>query len=315
MKEPILEYLAEYNELLVRTIASRQSSLKQITTHLLNPSGKQMRPILTLLMAQIHGPINRKTMAAAILFEMIHWATLIHDDVVDEAYMRRSELTLNAMVRSKTAVLVGDYLFTRGLALNSREGNYHAIDGATSAIELVVDGELKQSEFATKLTTVREDYFEIIRLKTAVLIAYSAREGAASIAGVSPLQIERSYHLGEMLGMAFQIQDDILDIEGAQSGKAKCNDLKERKITLPLIIAMEQAGRSEALKHLRRAAGSKQSLEWLLGFIAENKGVEQSRSVMMEYHNRALECIESYEPSPTRDALMKYADFVVGRNV
>lgn len=314
MKTAVTGEIEQFNVLLREAIQSDHKTLKVVTDYMLKPSGKQMRPLLTLLTAGLHGEINNKTYAAAMLFEMLHWSTLIHDDVVDEAYMRRGELTLGALARSKSAVLVGDYLFTRGLAVAARANNFHAIVTATHAIEEIVEGELLQAEHASKLDTTRKDYFEVIRMKTAVLMAAAAESGAASVDATKE-QIADMHRLGEIIGIAFQIQDDLLDIEPkSHTGKTNYNDLRERKITLPLIYAMEQAGRREAIYNLRRAATSKNSLEWLLNFIRNNGGIEHSKKMMDELHEEAIAIVDKYPKSPITQSLTTYCNYVVGRN-
>lgn len=313
MNRAIIKEMEQFNIMLRRAIQSDRKLLQVVTQNLLTPSGKQMRPMLVLLTAALHGEVNEKSYAAAILFEMLHWSTLIHDDVVDEAYIRRGELTLGALTRSKKAVLIGDYMFTRGLAVAARAENFHTIVTATRAIEDIVDGELLQSDHATKLSTTREDYFEIIRLKTAVMIAAAAEAGADS-AGATPEQKTEMYRFGELVGYAFQIQDDLLDMESAStSGKILYNDLRERKITLPLIYAMEQAGRKEAMKHLRLAAGDPKSIAWLLRFINDHGGMEHSKEQMNQLHHQAMEILAAYPPSNIKDSLTAYCDYVVGR--
>lgn len=313
MRRAITDEMERFNTMLREAIKSDKPHLKAITNYMLEPSGKQMRPILTLLTAALHGQINNKSYAAAMLFEMLHWSTLIHDDVVDEAYIRRGELTVGALTRSKTAVLVGDYLFTRALAVAARAENFQAIITATHTIEQIVEGELEQSEHASKLNTTRENYFEIIRLKTAVLLASAAESGAASV-GATEQQIKKMYQLGEILGTAFQIQDDLLDIEPkSSSGKIKYNDLRERKITLPLIFAMEQSGRKEAVRHIRHAADRPSSVKWLLDFIRDNSGIEHSKQTMETLHRQALEILEPYPDTTVKESLTAYCDYVVGR--
>lgn len=314
MKQAVSSQMDHYNCLLKGAIVSDMKSLQVVSKYLLTPSGKQMRPLLSLLTAELHGTINDKSYAAAMLFEMLHWATLVHDDVVDEAYMRRSELTLGAMMRSKNAVLVGDFLFSRGLAVAARAENFYAITAATRVIEQVVDGELMQAKHASRLSTTREDYMEIIRLKTAVLIASAAEVGADSV-GADTECVKQMYRFGELLGLAFQIQDDILDIESSQSGKAKYNDFRERKITLPLIYAMERDGRAKALKHLRQACSDERSVEWLLDFIGRNGGVEHAKEVMNGLHAQAMEILSGYADGAVKESLAKYCNYVVGRKL
>lgn len=324
IKDPIQIQFEQFDRLLIEAVKSDHTFLKPITEHLLKPSGKRMRPLLCLLSAAMHGEINDKSYAAALLLEMIHWSTLVHDDVVDEAYQRRGEWTPAALLRSKSAVLVGDYLFSKGLAIASRAKNYQAIDSTTITIEQIVEGELLQMEHSRRMDTNLEIYLRIITLKTAVLIASAAQTGAASV-GASPKQVERMYQYGLMLGMAFQIKDDILDfgqlsdnLSDRKIGKSLCNDLREKKITLPLIYSLEQSSASvkrECLQHLRQAANDPRSVEWLRSFVFSTGGISHAVDVTEQYLDKSRDLLASYPESVFKSALLNYGLFVAGRTL
>lgn len=314
MRHAIEKEMQIFNEMLRESVQSDKEQLGMVTKFLLNPAGKQMRPILTLLTAALHGEINNKSYASAILFEILHWGTLVHDDVIDEAYMRRGDLTLGALIRSRRAILVGDYLLSRGFVVTARAENFNAIVSAAYTTEKLIEGELLQSEHASKLNTTREDYFKIINYKTATLLAAVAESGADSV-GATKDQCQKMRLMGEYIGMAFQIQDDLLDILPSESGKDKYNDFQERKMTLPLIYAIEQSGkRKEAIRHLCRAAEKQSSIKWLMDLISEYKGVEHARETMEQYHAKAIDILMEYPDSEVRKSLIAYCDFVIGRN-
>lgn len=322
---PVEAEFRAFGALLREVTVSEQPFMRPITRDILRSGGKQMRPLLTLLTAALHGMAGEaKVQAGAVLVEMIHWSTLVHDDVIDEAYVRRGRWTPGALLRSKSAVLVGDYLFSKGLAQASRAEAYGAIRSATRAIELIVDGELMQMEHARRMDTTETAYTDIIRHKTAALIASAAECGALPAAGddADAEPVRNMYRFGEMLGLAFQIKDDLLDFgfteDGSRlrTGKVLCNDLRERKMTLPLIHALQNVGAAERRKvlgHLRRAADRTDSVEWLRDFVGSSRGVAYSVQVMEGYHREALELLAGYPDSPVRRALETYAAYVVGR--
>lgn len=320
---PVASDFQAFQQLLQEVTLSERPFMRPITRDILRSGGKQMRPLLTLLTAALHGGVNPQALASAVLIEMIHWSTLVHDDVIDEAYVRRGQWTPGTLLRSKSAVLVGDYLFSKGLAHAAQTESYGAIRSATRAIELIVDGELMQMEHARRMDTTEAIYTEIIRLKTAVLLASAAECGVLAHSGADVTEeADRMHRFGELLGLAFQIKDDLLDYgftAGGKpaTGKILCNDLRERKMTLPLIHALSgksAAERRNVLSHLRKAADSKVSLDWVRDFVARSNGIAYSVTVMEQYHRDAVELLSAHYPdTPVRQALQAYADYVVGR--
>ncbi len=317
---PVAAELAAFEASLARAVLSDHPFLRPITRDLLRAGGKRMRPLLTLLTARLFGPITPRVQAAAVLIELIHWSTLVHDDVIDEAYLRRGAWTAGALMRSKSAVLVGDYLFSKGLSQATRDGCYGELASATRAIEALVAGELMQMEHACRIENDQATYTEIIRLKTGSLLGTAAECGALAAEVPAP-QAEAMYRFGELLGLAFQIKDDLLDYgfsaDGASLGKALCNDLKERKITLPMIAALRNASPQEQRKvrqQIRRAAESSAAIGWLRDFVLQNGGVDASLQALDTYRNQAVALLQAAPEGDARRSLEFFADYVVGRS-
>lgn len=306
---PIQDDLAQMKQRIKASIASSYDILGPISSHLIELRGKMMRPMLGMLCARLHGQINDKTYASAILFELLHHATLVHDDVIDEAYLRRGESTLGAMLRSRSAVLAGDFLFAKGLTQASVAGAFAQIEIATRAIERVVEGELAQSANSRTLDVDMAKYINVVRLKTSSLLSGVAQACALSV-GASDEQCVAMRDLGDALGVAFQIQDDILDYTGSlATGKTLFNDIRERKITLPLLLAIEKYGNKQApLSWIRQG-----KVEKVADFVLSSGAIQASREVMLSYHSRAMELIAAYESNDITQALSLYAHYVINR--
>lgn len=325
---------ADFKVELRTAVLSSRETLAPISNYILTPSGKHVRPLLCLLTAQLHAPVvsaafggstssfpsssssssssyDRWTaaqrdavFAAAVMMEMIHWSTLVHDDVVDEAYRRRDQWTPSALLRSKSAVLVGDYLFSKGLAYATGHGNFYAVDVATRTIETIVDGELLQMQHSRRRDTTRDIYFDIIDRKTAVLIAAAAQCGAQAM-GATTQQVEDMRQFGMLVGRAFQVQDDILDfgmrhgaLDDKSSGKMVLNDLRESKLTLPLIFVLENSTahvRAKALRKLRDAEYDAKAVGWLRDFVFDNGGIQHSTQVMQDMVAQANVLLDGYD--------------------
>ncbi len=329
---PVRAEFDAFGQLLRQTALSAPGSfMRPITEDILVSGGKQMRPLLTLLVAKLCGRIDERALASAVLIEMIHWSTLVHDDVIDEGYMRRGEWTPAALLRSKTAVLVGDYLFSRGLAAAAQAGCFPAVLSATQAIQRIVDGELMQMEHSRRLDITEDIYTEVIRLKTGALLGSAAEAGALSALSSLSSQSDPSaadhaqsmYRFGQTLGMAFQVKDDLLDFGfttgGEPTGKTPCNDLIEGKLTLPLIhaLAVRPAARAQVRAHLRRAGlGGRvgpRATAWLRAFVQEHGGVDYAIQAMDRYHAAALSLLAPYPDSPAKTALQHYTCYVTAR--
>ncbi len=286
---PVETEFAQVKEVLKGGLRSEYLELDKVAKHLVSMRGKMMRPLLTLLSAKLTGEITQKTINVAATIEYVHSATLVHDDIIDEAYTRQNQLSLSTVLRSHTAVLFGDYMFTKGLALISKAKGYRELDLVIGAIEALVEGELLQSKGVRSMNVTKESYMDVARLKTASLIATAAEVGATSSgAGQEAEQKMRTF--GELVGVAFQIQDDILDYSPAsKSGKTPYNDIKERKITLPLLCAMQSGGTS-ILKDVKTGRVKRVS-----DFVAEHKGVERAKEEIGKIIDQAVAIIESFE--------------------
>lgn len=300
---PVADEFCRVKESLREVIISHYPTLGDISRTLLAQRGKMMRPMLTLLAAKLHGGVaTPKSESVAMMIELIHNATLIHDDVIDEAYTRHGELTVGALLRSRSAVLAGDYLFSRGLSLASQTGAYEELNIAIAAIEALVEGELRQADNARKMVVDRDAYFEVIRLKTASLISAAAQIGAVSV-GATPAEQELMREFGHKVGIAFQIQDDILDYTSEKTGKPRYNDIVERKITLPLLCAIERGGTS-VLGDIRKG-----KVERVAEFVEKNGGIEaaidQNRNIIGE----AKAMLDHYEQNEVVASLRMMADF------
>lgn len=292
-------------------IGERGSKL-DFVSYILKSEGKGIRPTLLLLAAHLHGETNQTSINSAIILELTHNASLIHDDVVDEAYQRRNRFSINALWRSKKAVLVGDYVFSKAILTASRNELYYVLEDVAKVIEEMSLGEIEQSDATLKLDITEGLYYEIIRRKTASLMSCAARLGARST-GADEQQQEKMSRLGDIIGVMFQIKDDILDFTGNNSGKKTGNDLKEKKITLPLIYALRKGEKKEvnSILKLLRKGGREAQIE---AYVHQKKGIELSQSKIEAMSGEAKDIVMSYPPSPYRDALIDLIDFIIDRD-
>lgn len=296
---PVEKEFSEVKELLKGGLRSEYVEVDKVAKYLVSMRGKMMRPLLTLLSAKLTGEITKKSINVAATIEYVHSATLVHDDIIDEAYTRQNQLSLSTVLRSHSAVLFGDYMFTKGLALISKAKGYRELDLVIEAIEALVEGELLQSKGVKSLNVTEDRYMEVARLKTASLIATAAEVGATS-SGADSNAEKKMRTFGELVGVAFQIQDDILDYcPKSKSGKTPYNDIKERKITLPLIYAMQSGGTS-ILKDLRAGKAQK-----VADFVTTHKGVEKAQEKISEITNEAIAIIESFETEDSERSAVK----------
>ena len=256
IKRPVEIEMAEFETYFSRTMHSDIPLLNIILNYILRRKGKQMRPLLVFLTARLNGEIAESTYIAATCIELLHTASLVHDDVVDDAHERRGSLSINALWNSKIAVLLGDYLLSSGMHICVEKSSYDMLEIISEAVKSMSEGELLQLQKARKLNIKEEDYYKIIISKTAALLSACTACGARSVTE-DPETIQLMKDFGENIGIAFQIRDDILDYEGTGlTGKAVGNDIKEKKITLPLIHALEQSGNSKR-RHILNIVRSK----------------------------------------------------------
>jgi octaprenyl-diphosphate synthase len=318
IKEPVKEELKEFNHIFKHSLKSNIPLLNIIMNFILRRKGKQIRPILVFLSAKLTGQIMPSTYVAASLIEMLHTASLIHDDVVDDSYQRRNYFSVNALWKSKMAVLIGDYLLAQGLLISVKNNEYDILRIVSDAVREMSEGELLQMQESRKLAITEEKYFEIIRKKTATLISSCAASGAKSVQATDHV-VEQMAQFGEYMGIAFQIQDDLLDYqETSLSGKPSGNDLKEKKITLPLIYALQNASyidRKRIISAINKRNSASQTLNEIIAFIKSKGGFEYSIQKMNEYREKSLSILDSFPDSPSRTSLREFAYFTTNRKL
>jgi len=309
IKKPVASEMREFEAYFNRTLQSDIPFFHIILNTIIRRKGKQMRPLLVFLTAKLNGTVNETTYVAATFIELLHTATLVHDDVVDEASERRGLPSINVLYNSKIAVLVGDYLLAQGLLISVEKQRFDMLGIVSDAVREIVKGELVQLQKTRKLDIKEADYFRIIRMKTAALISACTACGASSVTGDRET-IARMKEFGENLGVAFQIKDDLLDYTGdGLTGKREGNDIKEKKITLPLIHALREAGplkRRHIIRILRRKKKGRREINEVIAFVKEHNGLGYAEAKMKEYSDRAMQILEAYPDSETKSALIQF---------
>ncbi|MBQ9137014.1 MAG: polyprenyl synthetase family protein [Alistipes sp.] len=321
IRRPIADRIEEFEAFVRSSFCEQEGTLlADMVDYILNSRGKGLRPTLTMLCAAAtsqSGSFGKRTMLAAMLIEMIHTASLVHDDVIDESNLRRGKASVNARWQSRNAVIVGDYILARNMDIGLRSGQYDLLTHIIGNMAVLCEGEILQSDHAGKLDISKQDYFDIIYKKTASLFASCASAGAMSV-GAPRRTIESMHRFGEMVGMAFQIVDDILDYTpNNNTGKPAANDLQERKITLPLLETMERVTpevRSQILSAVERSATDSSAVEFIHKQVAENGGVEAAREVLQRFLQRALSELSCLEQTPYRQAMIDLCTFVAERD-
>lgn len=312
---PIATEIKEFEKRFRQAMESKFFLLNQAIKYLLKQKGKQMRPMFVLLTAGIQGGVTEKTYRGATLIELLHTATLVHDDVVDDAAYRRNFFSINAVWKNKVAVLLGDHLLTKGLLLSVAHKDYDLLEIVSEATKEMIEGELLQIEKTKQLNITESLYFEIIRKKTASLIAACFAIGACS-AGVTINQIEKMKRIGEKIGMAFQIRDDLLDYGTYRTGKPRGIDIREKKITLPLIFALEKAAwwdRQKVLHILRNHGHKPQKVAQVIEFVKSLGGISYAQKVMNNYYKEALIACQALENSVYKKALSLLIQYTIER--
>lgn len=315
IKAPIADELKQFEIYFRGAMKSRVMLLDKIMQYLIKRKGKQMRPMFVLLSANLCGGIQPSTYRGAALIELLHTATLVHDDVVDDSDERRGFFSLNALWKNKISVLIGDFLLSRGLLMSLEHDDYDLLKITSNAVKLMAEGELLQIEKARKLNVDEAVYFEIIRQKTASLIASCCEVGAASVSE-DPLVWEQMRLMGEKIGMAFQIRDDLFDYGTADVGKPLGIDIKEKKMTLPLIHVLNKASwaeRRKVINTVRRHNTNKEKVAWVINYVKENGGLEYSTEVMNRYLDEAMEILDTFPDSPSKNSLRELVEFSVKR--
>jgi octaprenyl-diphosphate synthase len=316
IKEPIEAELKEFAKFFRDAMRSRVGLIDLIARYIVRQKGKRVRPILVFLSAKACGEVNESTFRAATLVEILHTATLIHDDVVDDADTRRGLASINAVWKNKVAVLMGDYLLSRGLLLSLERNDYYFLRCTSNAVKRMSEGELLQIQKSRQLNIDEETYLKIISDKTASLLSTCTEIGAASTTE-DPHRREQLRDFGEHVGIAFQIRDDLLDYLGHRSviGKPTGIDLKEKKLTLPLIHALNNAGRGDAKQALRiiKNGAKQKDVQWVFDFVKGAGGIDYARDRARHYSEMARADLASLSASNSKEALLEFVDFVMER--
>jgi octaprenyl-diphosphate synthase len=317
IKEPIEYELKEFSSFFRDAMRSRVGLIDLIARYIVRQKGKRVRPILVFLSGKACGEINESTYRAATLVEILHTATLIHDDVVDDADTRRGLASINAVWKNKVAVLMGDYLLSRGLLLSLESNDYYFLQSTSNAVKRMSEGELLQIQKSRQLNIDEETYLKIISDKTASLLSTCTDIGAASVTQ-DPVRRAQMREYGEHVGIAFQIRDDLLDYLGRRSviGKPTGIDMKEKKLTLPFIYALHHGPRKDAKRALSLIKnGAKQKdLEWVVDFVKSAGGIEYATSKAEHYSQLARRDLAPLPDSDAKESLLQFVDFVMERD-
>lgn len=316
IKAPIETELDEFEGRFRENMKSKVPLLDKITHYIIKRKGKQMRPMFVFLSAKMLGEINDDTYNSASLVELLHTATLVHDDVVDDANERRGFFSINALWKNKIAVLVGDYLLSRVLLLSIEHKKYRSLEIVARAVREMSEGELLQIEKARRLDIDEETYFEVIRQKTASLIATCCEAGAVSVGRED--EAERMRKFGELVGLAFQIKDDIFDYGSPGNiGKPTGIDIRERKMTLPLIYTLnsvDSSTRKELINIVKRHNEKPKKVRRAIDLVVKNGGIEYAHQRMMELKEEAISLLDNIADSPSKASLIQLVNYTVNRN-
>jgi octaprenyl-diphosphate synthase len=317
IKLPVEKEMELFEKKFTQSMSSNVALLNRITHFIVNRKGKQMRPMFVFLVAKMvaDGKVNERTYRGASVIELIHTATLVHDDVVDDSNRRRGFFSINALWKNKIAVLVGDYLLSKGLLLSIDNNDYDLLKIISVAVREMSEGELLQIEKARRLDITEEIYYEIIRQKTATLIAACCSLGAASVQPDSK-EVEKMRHFGELIGMAFQIKDDLFDYGNERIGKPTGIDIKEQKMTLPLIHVLNKVSAKEkawVINSVKNHNKDGKRVREVIDFVKEKGGLEYAVSKMQVFQQEALTMLEEYPPSPYKDSLILMVNYVIER--
>ncbi|MFI3293324.1 MAG: polyprenyl synthetase family protein [Rikenellaceae bacterium] len=320
IRKPIATDLEAFDKYVADEFQSENPLVDIMLRDAMSSRGKGIRPTLVMLCAALNsanGIVSRRAWVAAMMVEMIHVSSLIHDDVIDDADTRRGKPSLNALWQSKRAVLTGDYILAKNLSIGLSSGQYDIVNHVVKAIAILCEGEVIQDDCARRQAMTREEYLKIIAKKTASLISISASAGAMA-AGGSPKSIERMKYFGEAIGMAFQIQDDILDYTPtANTGKPSNNDLREGKITLPMLAILERGDKSlnaQIMELLAKSGQDEEAVDELQKIVLREGGVDFAREVMSAYVAKATAILAEYPDSEYRTALMNLCAFITDRD-
>jgi octaprenyl-diphosphate synthase len=316
IKSPIEQELRDFEPYFKKSLQSDIPLLATILNFLYRTKGKQLRPMFVFLSAKLHGETNEFSQLAACSVELLHTATLVHDDVVDESYERRGTFSVNALWRNKLAVLVGDYILARGLQLQLEHKKYNFLHLISRAVQDMAEGEILQMKKSRKLDINDDVYFEIIRKKTASLIATSMAIGTASVIDEQET-IEKMYRIGQDVGIAFQIKDDIFDYQAKGIlGKPTGNDIKEKKITLPLLFVLnnsEPAERRRILGLIKKKNKNAAVVNELIQMVIQKGGLDYAAKKMIEFKDKAIAGLMEFEDGEARASLIDLMEYITTR--
>lgn len=312
----ISKELKEFEIHFRQAVKSNVALLDKIMQYIVKRKGKQLRPMFVLLSAKLGGEINDQSYRAASLVELLHTATLVHDDVVDDSMERRGFFSINALWKNKIAVLVGDYLLSKGLLLSLENSDFKTLQILSTAVKKMSEGELLQMEKARNLNLKEDIYFEIIRNKTASLVASSCAAGAATtFKNDDDIELMRLF--GEKTGIAFQIKDDLFDYGNADIGKPTGNDIKEKKLTLPLIYTLNNVSyllRKKLIYIVKNHNTDKEKVRYVIEQVQKAGGIDYARKKMFEYRDEALEILYKFPESEVRNGLEELVRYTTDRN-
>ena len=314
-QEIIRNELSQFEDLFKDAVRSHVPLLDRILKYVVKTKGKQLRPMFVLLSAKLAGGINDSTYRAASMVELLHTATLVHDDVVDDAAERRGFFSVYALWKNKASVLVGDYLLAKGLLLSLEHKDFRTLEILSDAVKKMSEGELLQMEKSRLLNIEEDDYFNIIKNKTASLLASACAAGAYS-ASNDEVVTEKLRQFGEYAGIAFQLKDDLFDYGTDDIGKPTGNDIKEKKLTLPLIFTLHSAPtiiKRKLTYILKNKNKDKKSIEEVITAVRDAGGIAYAEKVMATYKNKALNILDEFPPSPVNEALSELVKYTTER--
>lgn len=316
IKAPITTHMDEFEIKFKQSMKSSVPLLNKITGYIVKRKGKQIRPMFVFLSAQCVGEINESTYRAASLIELLHTATLVHDDVVDDSNERRGFFSVNALWKNKIAVLIGDFLLSSGLLLSIDNGDFHLLKIVSNAVREMSEGELLQIEKARKLDISEDIYFEIIRKKTATLIAACCAAGVASLTD-DKKAIDQFLDFGINTGIAFQIKDDLFDFgDDTSIGKPTGIDIKEKKMTLPLIYSLNNCTwleKRKVINIIKNHNDDPKKVAEVVSFVHQKGGIAYAETIMQQYKVKALACLETVKDSPSKQSLIQLVNYSIER--
>ena len=316
IKKPIEKGLSEFKALFDASLKSSTPLLDEVLGYIKQRNGKMMRPILTLLMAKLFGEINYSALHAALSLELLHTASLVHDDVVDESDKRRGQSSVNAIYNNKVSVLVGDYMLATSLKHSAMTGSIRIVDLVARLGQNLAEGEIIQLTNINASEFSEEVYYDVIRKKTAALFTASAEAGAVAV-NSSDEMVQNARLFGEMIGIAFQIKDDIFDYySSGEIGKPTGNDMSEGKLTLPALHVLNTLGDEKMCQlafRIKSLDATDAEISLFIDYVKKNGGIEYARQVMVDYRNKALDLLPSTADTTIKDALTAYIDYVIER--